>query len=762
MERSSEKTTTKKAWYLFIVIALVSIGISYGTRFLTFDYDFEKFFPDNDEESVFFKAHRAKFESDNDFLLVAIEKKSGVFDQQFLTEIDQLTTEIIKETPYVKLVVSITNQQENLLLPGGIRSSRPYIDFNKPDLKRDSLRIFNAKELIKSLIAEDSKSICIYIRHTDYISKKKSDRMLLALSKVIERHHFEKVHIAGRTIGQKIYVEKMASEMVFFLCLSAIFIVIFLFITFRSGWGIIIPQIVILLSTLWLVGLMGWFDEPINILLITLPSIMFVVSMSDVIHMVACFLDTLREDIPKREAIRITIKEVGFSAFLTSITTAIGFGSLYFVNIQPVQVFGIVAGIGVMIAYGLTMVLLPILFYLFPAPKYIYKKKESAFWQKYLRSWFINLLKRRKLVLICYAIISIISIVGVFQMKTNNYLMDDLRSDEPIKQDFNFLDQHYGGIRPFELAITIQDSSLSIWDKEVIRELDQVEDYLTNIYGASVKNSLTRTLKVLNRSSHFGNAAYYKVPESKKDIRTFRRIIRIIGKGKYVNTILDSTEQVSRINGNFPDIGNNAITAKNKKLKQFLSRLALHGKVEYKITGTAHLFDKNIRYLSVSLVQGLSVSILLIALIMGFVHRSIKMMIISIIPNLVPLLLMGAIMGFFGIQLKTSTAIIFTIAFGIAYDDTIHFLGRYKSELSLGKSSLYALKTSYLTKGKAMVLSTLILCCGFLMLLASSFMGSFYMGLLLSISLFIALIADLTLLPVLVFIFYKPKDKNDK
>jgi len=752
--------TKKTAWYVFIAISLISIGIGYGTRFLKFDYDFEKFFPANDEESAFFKAHREKFESDNDFLMVAIEKKSGVFDKQFLTSIDQLTKEIKKETPHVQLVVSITNQEEQLILPGGVRSSRPYIDFKNPDLQRDSLRIFHSDELISSLIAEDSKSICLFIRHTDYISKKKSDQLLLALSKVIERHHFEKVHIAGRTIGQKIYIEKMASEMIFFLCLSALLIILFLFITFRSMWGIIIPQIVILLSTLLLVGLMGWFNEPINILLITLPSIMFVVSMSDVIHMVASFLDTLRQDISKFEAIRLTLKEVGFSAFLTSITTAIGFGSLIFVNIQPVQVFGVVAAIGVMIAYVLTMLLLPVLFFLFPAPKYIYKKKEGVFWQKFLRSWFITLLKKRKLVLMLYGIVAVVSIVGVFQMETNNYLMDDLKSDEPIKQDFNFLDAHYGGIRPFELAITIKDSTLSIWDKEVIRELDQVETYLTNEYGASVKNSLTRTLKVLNRSSHFGNTAYYKVPESKNDIRTFRRIIRIIGKGKYVHSILDSTERVSRINGNFPDIGNIAITAKNKRLKQFLSHLASRGKIEYRITGTAHLFDKNIRYLSVSLVEGLCVSILLIALIMGLVHRSFTMMVISIIPNLIPLLMIGAIMGYFGIQLKTSTAIIFTIAFGIAYDDTIHFLGKYKSELALGKSSVYALKTSYLTKGKAMVLSTLILCCGFLMLLSSSFMGSFYMGLLLSISLFISLIADLTLLPILVYLFYTPKRRK--
>ena len=136
-------------------------------------------------------------------------------------------------------------------------------------------------------------------------------------------------------------------------------------------------------------------------------------------------------------------------------------------------------------------------------------------------------------------------------------------------------------------------------------------------------------------------------------------------------------------------------------------------------------------------------------------------MLISMIPNLIPLLVIGAIMGYFGINLKTSTAVIFTIAFGISYDDTIHLLGKFRIELAKGKSKSYALKTAYLERGKAMILSSLVLCCGFSLLIFSNFSGSFYMGVLISITLFIALISDLTLLPILVLMFYKtPKTKK--
>ena len=158
--------------------------------------------------------------------------------------------------------------------------------------------------------------------------------------------------------------------------------------------------------------------------------------------------------------------------------------------------------------------------------------------------------------------------------------------------------------------------------------------------------------------------------------------------------------------------------------------------------------------------MGLALSILVVALIIGLIYRSVPILIISIVPNVLPLIFIAGIMGFTGIELKTTTAIIFTIAFGIAVDDTIHFLGKFKYELMKGHSKLYALKRSYLTTGKAMILTTLILCAGFLLLVFSSFLGTFYMGLMLCITLFVALVADLTILPVLLLVFYNPKKKK--
>jgi predicted RND superfamily exporter protein len=275
--------------------------------------------------------------------------------------------------------------------------------------------------------------------------------------------------------------------------------------------------------------------------------------------------------------------------------------------------------------------------------------------------------------------------------------MDDLRADEPLKQDFNYLDKHYGGIRPFEVAVILKDSSMTLWDLDVLQEIEKVENYLESVYGAEIKNSLVGTLKVVNRSAHGGNPTEYQLPQTKRELKKYRRAIRGINQGKYLRILLDEDERVSRINGNFPDIGNHAIVKKNIEFKRFTNGLALKGKLEFKVTGTAHLFDKNMRYLAENLVQGLSFEIVLVALIMGFLYKSVRMMVISMIPNLIPLLVISGIMGFCGVDLKISTAIIFTIALGIAIDDTIHILGKFKFEGLKGKSKNYALKSAYLT-----------------------------------------------------------------
>lgn len=732
---------------------------AYNLKNIRLDYDFEKFFPMEDEETEYFFNYRDKFTSDNDFILVAIPNEEGIFNEKFLRKVD-LLTRATDSLPYVDVVTSITSQEEVFLFSGGGSATKKYIDFKDFDPVRDSARIYKNEELVNSFVANDGKSVCVFIKHEDYLAKKKSDSLLSQLTALVKVLDLEDVKIGGRIRGQKYYIDKMTVEMSLFVSLGALLVVVFLFIAFRSVWGVLVPQIVILGSLIWLVGGMSSLDQPINIILVTIPSIMFVVSMSDVIHLVSRYLDSLRDGKQKYDAIMQAVNEVGLATLLTSITTAIGFFSLYFVRVEPIQRFGIVIGIGVLIAFVLTFALLPVSFYLFPDPKYIHQSTKDHFWKKYLEKWFVWITQKRKAVLFIWGGLVAICLLGSYYLKTDNLIMDDLDSSEPIQQDFRYLGEHYGGIRPFELAVTLKDTSASVWDIDVLNKLDSIETYLEDVYGTRIRVSLVKAVKVLNRASHVGDTAYYKVPQSARKLRKLRRPIRMAQQGKFYRTLVDSTGTLIRLSGAMDDIGNQATRAKNDSLMSFISSNGFDETFDFQITGTAHLLDKNMRYLASSLIQGLSVSVLIVALIIGLIYRSLPILVISIITNLIPLIFVAGLMGYMGINLKTSTAIVFTIAFGIAVDDTIHYLGKFKYELMKGKGKLYALKRSYLTTGKAMILTTLILCGGFLLLILSSFQGTFYMGLMLCLTLLVALIADITLLPVLLLLFYKDRTKK--
>jgi predicted RND superfamily exporter protein len=754
-KENQKKRFAKWGRVMLIIIALITAFFAVQIPKTEFNYNFEEFYPANDEDSEFFYEHRERFESDNDFLMIAVSNEPSVFDLEFLQRFKALS-ERLEQLDHVKFCNDLTKMEEQFFYASGTTGSKPYFHFESDLLEEDSTRIFKNEELINNFISRNGKSLLIFLRHDDFLSKKKSDNLTSNIRELLVELNFEDVRIAGRTIGQKFYINTMTSEMATYVGFSMILVVLFLLIAFKSTWGLLVPQIVIVGSMVWIVGYMALIGEPLNILLTILPSIMFVVSMSDVVHLVSKYIELLRQGFPKFKAILISFKEIGIATFLTSLTTAIGFFSLYFVNVIPIKTFGIYTGIGVLMAFVLTFSTLPFLFYFTKTPK-IAKSEGKNFWLPLMRMAFLFTMKNRKWLPWFSLILIVVFSFGITKIVSNNYLMDDIKPKVQMKKDFNFFDATFGGIRPFELSIELKDSSSSFWSKENLKQLEKIETYLESEYGVNIRLSLAQTMSILHRGSNAGNPDYFSVPTKKNNIRKFKRALKIANEGQLVRLILDSTEQITRIQGTIPDWGNIKTTAANKAFKKFLKEKELDDNFDIHLTGSAHLLDKNMSYMSASLVKGLLFASLIVAVIMGFLFQSFRMVIISIIPNLIPLIFIAGIMGFFGIDLKITTAIVFTISFGIAVDDTIHFLTKYKLELKKGKSNLYALKRTYLDTGKAIVLTSAILCSGFLLLLFSDFLGTFYLGLMISITLLFAVLGDLFFLPLLLIYFYKPK-----
>ena len=745
-----------KIWSKLIIILtlIITVILFWFSTGLKFDYNFENFFPKDNSELNQFNAYRTKFEPDNDFLLLGIVNRAGIFDSTFLFKVN-LLTDSINKLPLIKSVISPTNVKNTII--GGLGPIQvPYLHYDSPEqYKDDSLTIFNNSELTGTVFSKGSNSISLFIRTVDEPSKVKSDSIVNMLENLTASFKFDEHHLSGKVKLQKVYIEKMQGDLLIFASTSFLLVTLILAFTFRTISGVLIPLVIIILSVVWIFGFMGLTGKSIDLMITLVPTIMFVVGMSDVIHIFSKYIEEIRNGKEKIEALKITMKEIGLATFLTSLTTAIGFLTLVSADIIPVQEFGIYMAIGVVFAYVLAFTFFPAILLLLPIPKISKDINLKVRWDAFLAFLFSFILKNTKNIGLVSLLLLLVSVYFAGSVKINNFLLEDLSESHPVKQDFKFFETNFSGVRPFEMLIEVKDKSASVLDYEVMKDLEKLDLYLKSDYQAGFLISPLTLVKSFNKAYHGGNQESYRLPDSQQEYDFIITKIKAQKKQKFFKTIIASDERSARFSGKISDIGSYRLNSMNDSLMQFITSRLDSKKLDFKITGSAHLIDLNNKYLAYNMLQGLLISFIIIALIVGLQYKSLKMIIIALIPNILPLIIIIGILGISGIDLKISTSITFTIAFGIAVDDTIHFISKLKLELAKGKSVLYAVKRTFMSTGKAIILTSVILCGGFITLIGSDFTSTFYVGLLISLTLFIALLADLFLLPVLIIWFYK-------
>ncbi len=748
---------------VIIVIVLLSAFFSYRISLLEFNYNFEEFFPASDEDTEYFNTHRHVFESDNDFVLVGITNNDGIFNQEFLATVQTLT-DSIAQLPSVTEVLAPTNLKDFIRDPlMGAVIERPILRYEQPGrYAKDSAKIYQNEELIGSYFSKDGKSVSIFAKTEEYISKEKCDVLAENMKRVVAQFEFDEVHVAGRSVGQSYYVELMQKELSIFVLASFILVLVFLVIAFRTFWGVWVPIMVVLLSIVWILGVMSVTGKPIDLMLTMLPTIMFVVGMSDVVHILNRYLEELREGNDKITAVKTSFKEVGLATFLTSLTTAAGFLTLLMANILPIRSFGVYTATGVFLAYILAYSLLPAVMILSKPPKTVRNKKNNqVFWTRMLRRLFLWVIRHKTVVLVGAAVILVVSIIGIREIRVNSHLLEDLNDGDPLKESFTFFEDKFAGVRPFEMSFIVKDSTKSVFDREVLLEFEQIERYLKDEYGVGFLLSPVTIIKYANKGFNGGSSKYYKIPDNNEECRHLVDQISKFKRADIIKAFVSENQLYARMGGRMADVGSYKVRQLDEGLIAFMEEHVDLNLLEYRITGTARLMDKNNMSLAANMMQGLMIAFLVVGLVVGLLFRSLKMIVISLIPNIFPLLMVAGIMGLSGIPLKATTSIIFTIAFGIAVDDTIHFVSKLKLELRKGRSFVYAVKRTFLTTGKAIIVTSIILCGGFLTLIMSDFNGTFYTGLLISLTLFFAVIADLLLLPVLLLLFYGKKGENN-
>jgi hypothetical protein len=521
---------------------------------------------------------------------------------------------------------------------------------------------------------------------------------------------------------------------------------------FRSLTIVFYSLIVVVIGVVWSIGIMYLFGYKITVLSGLIAPLIMVIGLPNCIFLINKYQSEFMSHGNKMKSLTRSIETIGVTLFLANITTAIGFGVLYFTKSSMLVEFGVVAAISVMATYIITLILIPVILNYLPTPNAKHTKHQEGKRINTILDTIDHLVQRRRAAIyITTTIITGISLWGMTFIDMNGYVVDDLPEKDPVYIDLSFFETNFKGVLPFEISIdTKKPKGIFADNARAIYKIKLLQKTLADYSIFSKPLSIVEGIKFSYQAYHDGNPKFYKVP-SIGDLKTLSEYSGSLkGQNNRLATFMDSAQQVTRVSYQVADIG-------SKKMKALMAELrpkidSIFDPKEYKVGTTGHslVFLKNNDYLLSNLLESLLIEILLIAGVGIALFRSVRIIVLSKLPCLIPLVITAGIMGFLDIRFKPSTILIFSIAFGISSDGTIYFLTKYRQELKkYKKGAAAAISAAIKDTGLSMVYTSIILFCGFAIFSASSFGGTAALGVLVSLTLLMSMFTNLILLPAI-------------
>ena len=716
---------------------------------LNFQFDFESFFPKDDPDLAVFKEFIKDFETDDNFLLIGVKRQEGIFDQKFLTDLHDLTVKS-RDLPHIIEAESITKFVYPLVTPFGV-TTIPAIHIDDPSkYPKEQERLLQDERLIDYLLSKDGKSTVVALKTVDAIRLDQSNELLVELESLLMEYDFEESHLLGRAFFQKELVRMQMREIIVASAIAGTLVFLIMLFIYRKALTVFIALASIGMGMVLFMGYLGITRQELSAMTGLYPILMIIVGTSDVIHIMSKYLDELEKGNGKWDSIKKTIREIGLATLLTSVTTAVGFTTLLTSKIVPIREFGVNAAVGVMIAYVTVIFFTTALLSFYDLNQLTGKKTRNEFWKKWMTKaydWSFN----RKAIWLSLLGFAIFCSIGISMVTTNYKIESNLPIGAKITEDYYFFENEFVGFRPVEVAVTTDQN---IFDYEVMKEINKVENKFKEDGHFKAIRSQTIVYKSIGQMLGGNSIESYRFPETKEEYEKQQAIASRIPKLNN-NLLVGKEGKKARIISRMNDIGADSVKLIVDNLEHWIDNNADTSLVKFNITGTAMLLDKNVEYARRSLLSGLAIAIFIVGFLMVLLFRDLKYLIIALIPNLFPLLFAGAVLGFLNIELEAGITIVFAIIFGIAVDDSIHFLSKFKLMRLQGMNIEEAMKITFLETGKAICITSIILFFGFMVLLFSVHPPSKSIGTLIGITLVTALLSDLFIIPLLIRLLIK-------
>ncbi len=748
----------RKRLAILISLTLLTIIMGYFGSKVQMSYEFAKLLPDNDSTSIQYSNFKQIFGEDGSVFVIGIKEKDF-----FTPEIFNAWYAIgnkIKETDGVEDVLSVAHlfnlekdeeQKRFNIVP--VVKKMPQSQAEVDSIKNVILSL----PFYKDYLYNDTTgaTLMAITLNREVLNSKAREKLIESIEKNVEEIAQKaniKIHYSGMPYIRTQVSVKVSREIKLFVVLSALVTAFILFLFFRSWEPVIVSMVVVAVGVLWSLGTVVLFGYKITILLGLIPPLIIVIGIPNCVYLINKYHQEYKKHGNQARALTRIIQKIGGATFLTNMTTAIGFATFIFTSSSILIEFGYIAAVNIMIVFFLSLLIIPTVFSYLPPPKQKHIKHLDNTWMLGLVNNLVNIvLNKRKFVYRITLFVIALAIYGISLIETTGNIADDVPRNDKLYSDLLFFEENFSGVMPFEVVIDTRKEGMAA-QIPTLKKIEKLQEVIHSYPEFSRPLSIAEVVKFSKQAYYNGSQEMYALPTDmeKSFLAPYLTTKTKSGKDKILRSFMDSTKRYARVTAQMADIGTKEMQRINEDIRPKIDSIFNPEKYTVYLTGNSVVFLKGTNYLVTNLILSLALAICIISVIMSFLFMSVRMVFVSILPNFIPLIVTAGLMGYFGITIKPSTILVFSIAFGISVDDTIHYLAKYRQEIrnrtwDLKGSVLSALRES----GMSMAYTSIILFFGFGVFAVSNFGGTVALGVLVSITLIVAMFSNLIILPSL-------------
>ncbi|WP_422106172.1 efflux RND transporter permease subunit [Winogradskyella sp.] len=745
---------------IFILIAVITATVFFSMQWkhMRFTYTEANMLPDDHEVNLVYNDFLKVFGEEGNLIVLGV-KDSTVFSVAQLNHWNRLA-ESFKSYDEVETVLSIKDLQK---LVKNSKKER----FDLEPFITDSITSvaqINAlqEDLFKKypfydnfLFNAETKTIrtAIYLKKEIVNTSARKDFIINILDAKIEDFEAQTnldVRVSGMPYIRTLNSQNIVDEIPIFIGAALFITSLIFFLFFRSFRATFISLIVVCVGVMWTFGILGLLGYEITVLTALIPPLIIVIGIPNCIFLINKYQHEVKAHGNKVKSLQRVITKIGNATLMTNVTTASGFATFILTESTLLKEFGIVASLSILAIFILCLLIIPIMYTFLPYPKERHLEHLNKRWIGGFVDWMERMVKHKKITIYVTAFILIMaSMIGINRIEISGSLIEDMPKDKQFFMDIRFFEDEFNGIMPLEIMVDTKRKK-GVMKLATLKRINELEELIEDIPELSKPISVVSLVKYSKQAYYNGNPKYYQLPTSQENSFILSYTKNSSTDVDLLKNFVDSTGQYARVTTFMKDIGTDKMERIQETLQNKINKLFPEERYEVTMTGKALVFQKGTKYLVRNLVISLTLAIFLISLFMAYLFRSFRMIIVSLIPNLLPLLVTAGLMGYLGVPIKPSTILVFSIAFGISVDDTIHFLAKYRQELQANhwkiRKSVYA---ALRETGISMFYTSIVLFFGFSVFTISSFGGTVALGALVSITLLFAMLSNLLLLPSL-------------